>query len=792
MTLTALSDAGLLDQARDGDEAAFTELYVRHHEAARRLASTYRRVGDPEDLVNGAFERVLGALRRGAGPTESFRAYLFVTLRRLAAEQGERPADQSIDEVPEPVGNEADAPELDHADRELITRAFESLPERWQAVLWHTAVEGRQPRELAGVLGVSANAAAAMAYRAREKLRQAYLQAHLLASPAPDHEPYRSQLGAYVRDGLSKRDHDAVELHLEDCESCRDLVAELNDVNRMLVRSVLPLFLLAGYSVGGGAAVAVAAAGGAAAAGKGSGSASAPKGFVGKVKHLAPTIGSAAAIAAVVVGLAGIGTVVVRADNNVDAATEAADSSRSGDGGSGSLDIGDDAGDVGGDGLGAAVPGASDELASIFGDDPSDGPPGLFGVEGFTDYGYDPSRFIPRSNRSRVSTRPRSPAITSTPPSTPSSPTTPTNPGPPAPSPPDPTPTTPPPGPGPTPLPPPALAFTASDWTPSAIGRGQLSLIIGEASAPLIGATAFGAPASDASVLLPAAPVQAAPAPLKLQVELTPGARAFPDASQDARCSTPVPSPSGGQVIGCSLDQPAPGGTTDFSFDLQVDSAGQTATVKLFRGDALEAELPSPIALDQFEAGLSLTDPVWTPYVLPGESPRPLPLGALTVGAANLSSRSISGAAIRVTFDGESGLVPPQLFTHNVPKGLLDELPPDMLPLPDALREQIIKELTTPLPAGCTVEGYETPGEGLAWGKILKGGLPDTVVCQLGDMAPQATSSFGGLIAAIQPLYNDSAEGEDQPDEGSSVTVTLELQGHTIATRTLSLLPSDG
>ena len=163
MTITALSDAEMLDQAREGDESAFTELYVRHHAAALRLASTYRRVGDPDDLVNGAFERVLGALRRGAGPTESFRAYLFVTLRRLAAEQGERPADQSIDDVPEPVVNEAGSPELDRADRELITRAFESLPERWQAVLWHTAVEGRQPRELADVLGVSANAAAAMA-----------------------------------------------------------------------------------------------------------------------------------------------------------------------------------------------------------------------------------------------------------------------------------------------------------------------------------------------------------------------------------------------------------------------------------------------------------------------------------------------------------------------------------------------------------------------------------------------------------------------------------------------------
>jgi hypothetical protein len=489
--------------------------------------------------------------------------------------------------------------------------------------------------------------------------------------------------------------------------------------------------------------------------------------------------------------------VVVRQDSHVDAASEAADisrhrDSRSDGGDSGGDGIGGD--DVSGDGLGAGVPGASDELASGIDDDPSDGPPGLFGVEGFTDYGYDPARFIPRTNRTRrVTPRPRTPA------STPITPTTPSNPAPPAPAPPGPTPTTPPPGPGPGPGPdpgpdpgptpaPPSLGFASSAWNPSAIGRGQLTLTIAEAPAPLIGATAFQAPASDAPAFLPAAPVQAAAAaPLRLRVELTPGARAFPDASQDARCATPVPSPSGGQIIDCSLEQPAAGGTTDFSFDLQVDSAGQTATVKLFRGDALEAELPSAIALDQFEAGLSLTDPVWTPYLLPGESPRPLPLGALTVGAANLSSRTIPGATIRVTFGGESGLVPPQLFTHNVPKGLLDELPSDLLPLPDALREQIANELTTPLPAGCTVEGFDPPGQGVAWGKLLRGGLPNTVVCELGELAPQAMPSFGGIIAAVQPFY----ENEDDQGEGSSVTVTLELQGHTIATRTLSLLPGD-
>ena len=776
MTITALSDAELLDQARDGDEAAFTELYVRHHAAAQRLASTYSRLGDPEDLVNGAFERVLGALRRGAGPTESFRAYLFVTLRRLAAEQGERPADQSIDEVPEPVVDEAGSPELDRADRELITRAFESLPERWQTVLWHTAVEGRQPRELAGVLGVSANAAAAMAYRAREKLRQSYLQAHLLASPAPDHEPYRSQLGAYVRDGLSKRDHDAVEVHLEHCESCRDLVAELNDVNRMLVLSVVPLFVLAGYPVvavvGGGGVAAAAAGATAREAGCGA------KGFTGRVKELGPTIGSAAAIAAVVVGLASIGTLMAREDSDVDPAGDVADINLGGDSGSG----GDASGGDIADGLGAGSAGSSDELASDF-DDPSDGP-GLFSLEGFTDYGYNPSRFIPRAPSRRPSTRP--PASTPAPPTQapPTSPATtpppvsPTDPGPG----PDPGPV---PGPGPTP---PSLSFNASTWTPSAVGRGQLSVTIGEGGVPAgLTVTAFGAPASDAGVLLPAAPAQATdpPAPLMLRLELTSGARAFPEAAQDARCGAPVAVPEGGQVIECSLEQPPTGETTDFSFDLQVDAPGQTAMMKLFRGDVLEAELPSAIALEQFEAGLTLSDPLWTPYQLGG---RDLHLGRLTVGAANQGAHPISGATVRVTMAGDAGLLPPQLFADPLPP--MPPGPPGLPPglggiLPPGLLMQLLEDLQTPLPAGCAIEGWTPPGPNPDWDTVLIGGLPTTLVCQLGDMAPGAVQSFADIMTAIQPLYHDA----DPATVDSTANVTLELEGHTVASRTLSLLP---
>ncbi len=261
MTGTAPSDAELLARARHSDRSAFTELYVRHQAAARRVAAAYPPAGDPDDLVNGAFERVLAALERGGGPDDAFRAYLFVTLRRLAAEEIALARDEPVAELPEPVEAETHNPVIDLADRKMVIDAYESLPDRWQSVLWQTAVEGRQPREVAPVLGVSANAASAMAYRARERLRQAYLQAHLQAAPRPECEPHRSRLGAYVRDGLSRRDRGATETHLGDCDACRGLLVELSEINSMLVRSLVPLFASTSHAgavavAGGGAGLA--------------------------------------------------------------------------------------------------------------------------------------------------------------------------------------------------------------------------------------------------------------------------------------------------------------------------------------------------------------------------------------------------------------------------------------------------------------------------------------------------------------------------------------------------------
>ena len=81
--------------------------------------------------------------------------------------------------------------------------------------------------EVAPLLGLAPNAVAALAYRAREGLRQAYLQAHLHDQQAAECRDCAASLGAYVRDGLSARDRRRVDAHLDGCSSCKGLVAEL-------------------------------------------------------------------------------------------------------------------------------------------------------------------------------------------------------------------------------------------------------------------------------------------------------------------------------------------------------------------------------------------------------------------------------------------------------------------------------------------------------------------------------------------------------------------------------------
>ena len=255
------SDAELITAVRAGDNDAYATLYTRHHHAALRLARTLARdPAEADDLVADAFTRILTNLQAGKGPDLAFRAYLHTTIRHTFYDRARAVArTQPTDEVPEPEAAPAPDPAVDTEERRLAARAFHTLPERWQLVLWHTEVEGDSPAQVAPLLGLTPNGVAALAYRARERLRQAYLQAHLADTPpAGDCGSITPLLAAEIRGNLSARDHGKVSRHLESCATCAALHTELVDLNTNLGGLLAPAILgttwAAYLGIGAGAA----------------------------------------------------------------------------------------------------------------------------------------------------------------------------------------------------------------------------------------------------------------------------------------------------------------------------------------------------------------------------------------------------------------------------------------------------------------------------------------------------------------------------------------------------------
>jgi RNA polymerase sigma factor (sigma-70 family) len=236
------SDAALAERVRAGDSDAYGELWERHTGAARAAAGSFASLAEPDDLVSEAFLQILRALQRGGGPREAFRPYLYRTIRNLALNRRRTDAPTSLELVPEL----ADDGELENSVMEstVTVRAFRTLPERWQTVLWYTEVEGMQPAEAAPVLGLSPNGVAALAHRAREGLKKAWLQAHVSGSRVPPGCQWTTQrMADYARDALSPAARERFDRHLESCTRCSILVEELDDLGRRLASVLLPTVL---------------------------------------------------------------------------------------------------------------------------------------------------------------------------------------------------------------------------------------------------------------------------------------------------------------------------------------------------------------------------------------------------------------------------------------------------------------------------------------------------------------------------------------------------------------------
>ncbi len=261
------SDAELIRAVRAGDTSAYAVLFQRHVQAATRLARQLLTTGEADDLVSEAFLKVLAVLQDGRGPDEAFRAYLLTSVRRLhldrvRATARTRPTDD--DAVLDRGVPFEDAVSIAF-ENDAAARAFASLPERWQLVLWHVEVEGQKPAAVAPLLGMSPNAVSALAYRAREGLRAAYLESHAATATDDACRRVTPLLGGYVRQTLSPRDTAKVDEHLDGCRRCTGVHLELVEVNQNLRGLLAPAVLgpaAAGYlGATGMAATAIAGAG---------------------------------------------------------------------------------------------------------------------------------------------------------------------------------------------------------------------------------------------------------------------------------------------------------------------------------------------------------------------------------------------------------------------------------------------------------------------------------------------------------------------------------------------------
>ena len=122
------ADATLIERTRQGDRAAFAQLWQRHAASGRTVARSYSSL-DPDDLVSESFTRIYDAILAGKGPTAAFRPYLFTTIRNTAASWGRARHEtnlETLESFEDPDTSESAS--LDALDRSTTAQAFRSLP----------------------------------------------------------------------------------------------------------------------------------------------------------------------------------------------------------------------------------------------------------------------------------------------------------------------------------------------------------------------------------------------------------------------------------------------------------------------------------------------------------------------------------------------------------------------------------------------------------------------------------------------------------------------------------------
>ena len=234
----------------------YAALYREHN--ARLVAYARSLTGSSavaEDLAAEAHFRVWRRIRAGH-VVQNPSAYLTTTVRNLAAGLGraQREIARDVAELPEdPQRAEtlAEDPERRASQVDLISRLLKELPERWAKALWYAEVEDLPMEAVGERIGASAGTAAVVLTRARERLRQAFLQSQHGRPANEECEQYWKQMPTIVRATASARRTRSVLDHCEGCDDCRARMLALTEANTRLPLLLGPALL--GTVLGGGA-----------------------------------------------------------------------------------------------------------------------------------------------------------------------------------------------------------------------------------------------------------------------------------------------------------------------------------------------------------------------------------------------------------------------------------------------------------------------------------------------------------------------------------------------------------
>ena len=171
------TDERLLEQAADGNTAAFQILYERYRDPIFRFA--YRMLGSveaAEDVAHDCFLSLIKEPGRFDSTRASLRTYLYAAARNQAVKRYQRVGrETSIDELAgEPRSSNHHGPMARVLNDELageIERAIASLPPSQREALVLFEYEDLSLAEVAQIVGADSNTVKVRVFRAREKLR---------------------------------------------------------------------------------------------------------------------------------------------------------------------------------------------------------------------------------------------------------------------------------------------------------------------------------------------------------------------------------------------------------------------------------------------------------------------------------------------------------------------------------------------------------------------------------------------------------------------------------------------